>query len=141
MMPIYANRNISILYRHSQRYLSARLKPHGIAVGQFLVLLRVMNAPNITQDGLSAALAMDKGTIARSVADLERKGFILRIPDEIDRRVNHVQPTEKTLLLRQDLIGIVDDLHGILYEGLSTDEIDQLVKLIDRMQINLLNSF
>ncbi|MEG2204199.1 MAG: MarR family transcriptional regulator [Oscillospiraceae bacterium] len=134
---LYINRSLSILYRYGQRYLSSRLQEYELDVGQFPFLMRVYNHAGLTQEQMAAELGMDKGTVARGVAQLEARGLIRRRPDEHDRRINHVYPTERAEALHPAMRGIVNDLHAILYQELTEPEIARAAELIDRMTDHL----
>jgi DNA-binding MarR family transcriptional regulator len=137
MRPIFANKYISILYRFSQRYFTQRLRGSGLEVGQLPFLLSLYRFPGLTQERLSATLGMDKGTTARSLAQLEKAGLVLRQCCKNDRRINHVYPTGRALDMQDDLFSVVEDLHDILYRGLSPQERQDVVRLLTHMAGNM----
>ena len=135
----YANRIISILYRHGQRYFAKALKEYElpIEVGDVPALLQIFHQAGITQEGIAANTAMDKGTIARSVARLEELGLISREGDERDHRVNHLYATEVGSSLRVPLSQIIEQYHEQLYKGLSEEEITETNRLLRHIQDNI----
>lgn len=132
-----ANRYISIIYRYSQRFFAAKLKPLDLEVGCMPALLQVCRHAGITQDGVAANTGMDKGTTARSIKQLAQQGFVIRETDSGDRRILHLFATRKGLDLLPEVEKVLGDLHTILYDGFSDDEIIQAVAYIRRMQENL----
>lgn len=76
----YLNRIISILYRHSQRYFTRAIQYRQlpVEVGHIPPLMQILRHNGITQEGICANTAMDKGTIARSVAQLVDLGLVRR---------------------------------------------------------------
>ncbi len=138
---IPANKFISMIYRYTRRYFVRELQASQLDAGQLPFLLHLYRAPGITQEQLSCALGMDKGTTARSVAQLEECGLAYRAPDEHDRRVNHVFPTPTALAREEALFAIVDRLHELLFEGFSPEERAQALSLIIRMKDNIEKEF
>lgn len=131
------NRTISILYRYGQRYLSARLRPLGLEVGQLPALMRICKTPGITQEQISLETGMDKGTTARSVQRLEEAGLVRRETDKADRRLNHIFPSPRAGAVEHEILAAVEGLHDILYEGMTELEITQAAVLMNRMKDNL----
>ncbi|MEG2174045.1 MAG: MarR family winged helix-turn-helix transcriptional regulator [Oscillospiraceae bacterium] len=137
MLNRYTNRYISISYRCMQRFLKRHLRQMNLDVGQFPFLLRLYIEPGSTQDQLAAQLGMDKGTVARGIAQLEQRGLARRQSDDHDRRVNHVYPTDQAHMLEKQLFAIVDELHDVMYDGLSREETEQFFSLLLRVADNI----
>ncbi|HEX2927480.1 MAG TPA: MarR family winged helix-turn-helix transcriptional regulator [Ruminiclostridium sp.] len=139
----YVNRIVSVLYRHGQRFLARKFKEYSIPfeVGQFPFIMQVYRNPGITQEGISANAAMDKGTTAHNIKQLEKLGLVQREIDANDRRVNHIYPTPKALEVKDKVFKIIDELHGILYQGFSEEEIPLIISLLSRIKINMENYF
>lgn len=135
----FINRIISILYRHNQRFLAQRLARFGLPleVGQIPALIQSYRYPGISQDGIAANTALDKGTVARAVKQLEDAGLIYREVDERDRRVNHIYPTAKALELEEQVFRLIRELHDILYQGFGPQEIEEASSLLERMKNNM----
>lgn len=136
-----ANRIMSFIYRYGRRYFARELRGLDVEVGQFPFMLAVLRSPGMTQEQLSDFLGMDRGTTARSLAALETQGFVLRIADEQDKRVNHIFPTDKAIDCRERLFEISESIHEVLFEGFSAEEKDQLCRCLIRMQINIRKEF
>ena len=132
-----ANRYISILYRYGQRYLAAQLKPLELDVGLLPAFLQACRQPGISQDGIAQNTGMDKGTTARSVKQLEERGYIVRTDDPDDRRINRIRPTEKALALFPRVEAVLDGLHDLLYRGFTPEETETALRLLRRMKENL----
>lgn len=136
-----ANKYISMIYRYTRRYFARELQAFKLEAGQLPFLLHLYRCPGCTQERLSCALGMDKGTTARSVAQLEECGLVYRIPDRNDRRINHVFPSQAALMREDELFAIIDRLHKLLFEGFSPEEQTQALNLIIRMKDNIEKEF
>lgn len=135
----YINRNISILYRYGQKFLSQRLKELTplLEVGQFPFLLQVYRYPGISQDQISANVAMDKGTCARCIKQLESSGLVIKETDSEDRRINRIYPSETALSIKDQVFNIIAELHEILYKGFNQHEINNTISILNRMKNNI----
>jgi DNA-binding MarR family transcriptional regulator len=106
-------------------------------VGQLPALIQVYRHPGITQDGISANAGLDKGTVARTVKQLEDNGFVIRQIDSGDKRINHIFATKKGLESEEQVFQIIEELHEVLYEGLSDSEIAEAISLLEHMRRNM----
>jgi DNA-binding MarR family transcriptional regulator len=79
--------------------MSEALRPLGIELRHFAVLLVLVNRGATEQRDLVEATGSDKAGIMRVVDDLERRGLALRKPVPGDRRVRAVEITPKGLEL------------------------------------------
>jgi DNA-binding MarR family transcriptional regulator len=75
-----------------------RLRP-----GEFSTLLQILrgarneNEPRLTVSILSQMNHCTKSNMSQVVKELEEKNYVLRVPDEKDRRVIHLVPTEEAM--------------------------------------------
>jgi DNA-binding MarR family transcriptional regulator len=141
MIQKYINRTISRLYRDNQRFFAQWLKELQlpIEVGQLPALIQVYLHPGITQDGISANAGLDKGTVARTIKQLEENGIISKQTDEEDKRANHIFATEEGLSYEAQVFQIINELHNVLYKGLSDSEVEQAIALLERMRRNMID--
>jgi DNA-binding MarR family transcriptional regulator len=56
-------------------------------------MLEIGNVPGISQNGLARRLRVDKSTVSRIVAMLERRGWVQRSRDETDSRLYRLSLT------------------------------------------------
>lgn len=139
MPNVYINRTISILYRYNQCFISEKLEELALPleVGQLPTLMQIYHNPGITQEGISANACIDKGTVARTVKQLEDKGLVVREVDLRDKRVNHTFATEKAMEIKEKIFQLLEELHEVLYQGFSDSEIVEAMALLDRMRNNM----
>lgn len=89
-------RFVSIIHRLSHSYVYEEMGPGKIGCGEFGALMhlsRMSSKPS--QEELRKALEIDKGALARTIASLEDKGFLIRSKDRDDRRIRRLELTEK----------------------------------------------
>jgi DNA-binding MarR family transcriptional regulator len=66
-----------------------------ISIGEAHALLEIAREPGLTQNGLAARLRLEKSTVSRIAAMLERRGWVRRERDERDARFVRLQLTRR----------------------------------------------
>ncbi len=66
-----------------------------VSIGEAHALLEIAREPGITQNGLAARLRLEKSTVSRIAAMLERRGWLRRLRDEHDARFIRLQLTRR----------------------------------------------
>ena len=118
---------------HAAAVMSEALRPLGIELRHFAVLLVLVNRGPTEQRDLVTATGSDKAGIMRIVDDLERKGLAVRKPVPGDRRVRAVEITKKGLNLYDAAHVAAEPLAKHLVSSLKPAEAKQLTELLDRI--------
>lgn len=100
------------------------------------VLSLARESEPVTQEYLACSLAMDKGTTARALGQLEKKGYVTRRTNPENRRENLVSATPKARVTAQNLSGILTKAAEVFVQGFTPEEQAQLKALMDRMLAN-----
>ncbi|MFZ5654545.1 MAG: MarR family winged helix-turn-helix transcriptional regulator [Pseudomonadota bacterium] len=95
--------HIATLYRNMMRALNAEMAPLDMGSGRFAYLFVLYLHDGPAQHEIATRLQADKATVARTLAQLERQGYVRRVGDPDDRRQVRVYPTPRALALRGDL--------------------------------------
>ena len=112
--------------------MTEALRPLGIELRHFAVLLVLVNRGPTEQRDLVEATGSDKAGIMRVVDDLERKGLAVRKPVPGDRRVRAVEITPKGLELFDAAHVAAEPLAERLVSVLGPGEAEQLKDLLTR---------
>jgi DNA-binding MarR family transcriptional regulator len=70
------------------------LKPSGLKVTQYSMLVNIMRNPGIAVTELAKLLLMDQTTVTRNLRVLEKTGYISMNPDGSDSRVKRIRITD-----------------------------------------------
>ena len=108
------------------------LRPLGVELRHFAVLIVLVNRGPTVQRDLAAATGTDKAGIMRVVDDLERKGLAVRKPVAGDRRVRAVEITPKGLKLFDTAHAAAEPLGEQLVSVLGPGEAEHLKDLLTR---------
>jgi DNA-binding MarR family transcriptional regulator len=117
---------------HAAAVMSEALRPFGIELRHFAVLLVLVNRGPTPQRDLVQTTGSDKAGIMRVVDDLERKGLAVRKPVPGDRRVRAVEITPKGLDLFDAAHVAAEPMAQRLVAALEPGEAAQLVDLLTR---------
>jgi DNA-binding MarR family transcriptional regulator len=112
--------------------MSEALRPLGIELRHFAVLLVLVNNGPTPQRDLVEATGSDKAGIMRVVDDLERMGLAVRKTVPGDRRVRAVEITDKGLKLFDAAHVAAEPLAQRLVAVLTPGERDELTALLTK---------
>lgn len=122
---------ISILQRNTNRYFDLMLEEDGIGSGQQFFLLRIYENQDITMLDLSRLGSFDKGTVTKAVQKLTEEGYVTVTTDQNDKRVRHLNTTEKALPLIEKLYKIRNEWIDSILRDFDEDERLKLFNMLD----------
>lgn len=118
---------------HAAAVMSEALRPLGIELRHFAVLIVLVDRGPARQQDLVHATGSDKAGIMRVVDDLERKGLAVRNAVAGDRRARAVEITQQGLELFDAAHVAAESLAERLTAGLAPGEAEQLRNLLVRI--------
>lgn len=65
---------------------NARLSSHGVSTARFSVMCLVRDNPGVNQTAVAEALRAETSRMVLLIDDLERRGWVTRLPSTVDRR-------------------------------------------------------
>ncbi|MCD6107555.1 MAG: MarR family transcriptional regulator [Caldisericaceae bacterium] len=124
--------------RYSKSYIWGRLKKFKIGSGQSNILrLLSHEGDGISQEEISEQLDLDNTTVARTVQKLEKNRYVEKRKDKNDKRVKRIYLTKKAKKLKQSIEDARNDLMDILFNGISDDEFQAYINVLEKMYENL----
>ena len=133
-------KSFSIIHRYSIIYHIKALKKFKISGHQIGYIMNVCKAPGVSQEGLSAALGLNKGAVAKGVRPLIEEGYIQRIQNESDRRAYKLYPTDKAEELLSVAEGAMDAFSLVLTKGMTGAERKSFKMLLTKACNNVLEA-
>ncbi|MFJ2399383.1 MarR family winged helix-turn-helix transcriptional regulator [Streptomyces sp. NPDC087843] len=119
-------------HRRAASVMAEALRPLGIELRHFGVLILLADRGPTVQRDLVQATGSDKAGIMRVVDDLESKGLAVRKAVPGDRRVRVVEITRKGLELFDQAHAAAEPLAAQLVAHLGEGEPEQLTDLLNR---------
>lgn len=119
--------------RAHRRRAAAALAPLGLHPGQELLLSILAKRGSATQVQLARILGVEPPTIAKMVGRLEAAGFAERTPDPRDARAKLVSLTDQGADAAAHVATVWAELSALTHAGLTTEEADELTRLLARV--------
>lgn len=110
--------------------LAAQLRPFGVGIGQWAVLMFLWAHDGMTQAELARRVAIEPPTLARTIDRMVRDGLVTRVPDPLDRRVSRVKLTPHGAGLRDDLVVRAAGVNAAMTAELTDDEVSLLKRAL-----------
>ena len=107
------------------------LQKYDIAPEQRATLEIIKYEKDVNQTKIANILAKDKTTISRTLATLEKKGFILK--KQIDKRTNLIELTNKGEKILEESAFTIKTFRESLSSKLDENEINKIVELLEKV--------
>lgn len=104
---------------------------------QWVILKIADQYEGISQKDLAERAAKDTASVTRMLDILEKKGMIAREADSNDRRKFCIVPTKEGKNFIQDHLKYVKDFRKKALKDLTSDDIQQLKILLEKIQSNM----
>ena len=124
-------KNINILYRQFNLFLNHELSGVELNSTDLMYLGTLFMEDGVTQDDLAKDFCVDKAATARSMQNLEKKGIIIRKPDESDRRAKRVYLTDKAYKYKPLMESIQKKWMKICNTPMNDEEVIQFEKNLE----------
>lgn len=128
-----SKRQITKIAREASKLTIRMMKETGIGTGEFDLIHTVRHHPGISQKEICTLLNMDKGAVARRVANLEGKGYLTRRQNPADGRGQMLYATEKAESLKRSKVSVETAFYEWLLEGLSPAERETFTDLLQML--------
>lgn len=129
--PFDRRRSAGYLANHMARLFAQRLheriRPLGLAPGQFVTLLELWEGDGLTQRELVERLDVEQATMANTLARMERDGLIERRAHETDARAKTVHLTTKAVALREPAQAAAREVNAMALGDMDDADMDRFV--------------
>jgi DNA-binding MarR family transcriptional regulator len=119
--------------RSMAHQLAGELRPAGIGIGQWAVLLFLWARDGMSQAELSRVVAIEPPTMVRTIDRMARDGLVTRAPDPDDGRLTRIYLTERGRSLRDELIPKAIAVNTATLARLTPAEGRTLLRLLDKL--------
>lgn len=99
---------LSITDRYTKMHLDRELAPLGLNSSQHMYITKICSEPGITQDRFVTLFYIHPSNITRSIAYLEKTGFIKKEPLKTDKRTCCLYPTDKAIEANGQILHILE---------------------------------
>lgn len=134
---------ISKIHQLSQRVFSKILRDNDLDLfnpSQGRVIFLLLQKDNIPIHNLVEKTQLTKSTLSSHLDNLEKIGFVKKIPSEKDKRETFIVLTEKAHKLKHSYIEVSRNMSNLFYDGFSEEEINQFEGYLQRCLQNLIKN-
>jgi len=128
---------INHLSRQFTQSLNDELKSHGVAPGQFPVLMCLWEQDGLTQRELYERIKIEQATMSNTLKRMERDCLIYREPDPADRRSMRIHLTGMAKKLEDKLTKGAKAVNKTALNGIKKKERKHLMELLEHIGANL----
>ena len=125
------------------RVMHEHLAHHGISQGRFLVLMLLMEKPDVdypcpcTPAEIADMASVSRATVTGLLDTLEKDGFISRTPDPNDRRVTSISITDAGRAFMGKILPPHFRILAHLMKPLNDDERTALVSILNKISTHI----
>ncbi|MBU5439363.1 MarR family transcriptional regulator [Tissierella sp. MSJ-40] len=114
-----------------------RLMKLGITRVQWIALFYLGKYDGISQKELGELMDIKESTVARLIDRMEKEDYVCRLKDKDDRRITKLYLTEKGKKYRQECLPEGEKMAEIFTKGISQEELDIFMKVVDKILSNI----
>lgn len=129
----YIGRWFSVFHRLSISYVYEGLKEYNIGSGQIMFLLELYYCDGVSQEELSSYLSIDRANTTRAIKKLEQEGYVIRKPDEDDKRIKRMYLTDKAMEIKPKILDLMNQWENRLLGNLTYEESQTFINLIKKI--------
>jgi DNA-binding MarR family transcriptional regulator len=123
--------------RLMRRAFDVRARTIGVTRQQWRMLTTLSRHEGVNQGRLADLLDVEPITLCRMVDRLSEADLVERRPDPTDRRAWRIYLTDRARPILDELRSLADGLIDEALDGVSADERDTLMTLLERIRTNL----
>ena len=136
IIPPYAE-YFKTIARAAQAYHRGAFAEIGLSDVYAEYIRTICRNAGISQEELASRIGVYKSNVTRTLAQLERDGYVERRPNPADRRSMLVYPTDMAYEMLPVIVEVQSDWRAILTDRLSPEEKEQLAELLERVEDNV----
>lgn len=130
-------REIGMIARALDSISNIEFKDLDLTRGQYLYLVRIYENPGIIQEKLAEMIKVDRTTATRAIKKLEMQGFIQKLPDEQNKKIKKLFPTEKGKKVYPLLRREGEHSTEVALSGFTSEEKETISALLHRVRKNI----
>ncbi|MBG9543814.1 MarR family winged helix-turn-helix transcriptional regulator [Cytobacillus firmus] len=128
--------SINQFTRHFSKVLNESLVPLGLYAAQWTIIYRLKTGGPSTQKEISTYLGVEAPTMTRTLARLEKSGWIARTAGK-DKREKLISLTDAAILEYHNWLAAVRSSESNVLQNITEEEISTMIRLMAKMRENM----
>lgn len=136
--PVFA-KLIGMIGKAMSRSLTDRIREAGFDLNMedWIVLAHLWQKDGQNQASLGEIAGRHKTAVTRGIDHLEELNYVLRVPDQTDRRNKLIYLTNAGKALEESLRPIAEEMHKEALKGIPQSDLDRLHSTLRRVLVNV----
>lgn len=136
-VPIYPA--LSLIIKGHNTFFDEKLKGTVVSAAELPYIVRIYADNNkLTQRDLCNLFFVSEPVVARTLKNLEKKGFIIRNKDPKNRTRKLLSLTDSGIEISKRMFDINDEWEKLLFDNFTSDEIESYKSLTKALAVNSL---
>ena len=133
--------NLGMLINSAHRAMTKRFvqNAHESGLDQWMVLGPIWQSGDASQKELGDMCLKDKTSVTRIIDTLEQKNLVVRVPDQLDHRVNRVILTNAGKQLFYDVLPVMEKTREEVKKNIPDEDIEIFKNVLSSIIHNLEN--
>ena len=131
---------MAIMVRYSRIFAERKMKKYNLGFPEQMVLMHLVKYGQSNQEMIAKQHMIDKGTIAKTVNKLVEKGLISKSPNPENKRENMLEMMVSGEKMIQSMQDVLFEWNEKLYEGITEEERELLIRLHSQMTKNAIHA-
>ena len=137
-IPIYPA--MSLIAKGHNKFFDEKLEGTGVSAAELPYIIRIYAESNkLTQRDLCDLFFVSEPVVARTVKNLESKGFIIRNKDPKNRTRKLLSLTDRGFEISNRMFDINDEWEKAILKDMTSEEIESFKKAMRKIALSSLN--
>jgi DNA-binding MarR family transcriptional regulator len=124
---------ISGIYMKSRRIAEEALRPLNMTWPQFGALLNLLRGDDVTQRELAGKMEADTTTVMVLCNSMERRGWLNRVKDPSDKRVNRLLLTDEGRRVISQAFPLMLSKYQVFTEGITQENMELVLPILGEL--------
>ena len=130
---------LNLVHCKFKQFMNSIFAEHGfnLTAEQFLVMDTLWDEGIMSQQEIADIILKDKNSVTKLIDALEKKGLVIRIAGEEDRRQKMIHLTEKAVEVKEAITKIALESTDHIIKDIPKDELISFIKVLHKMADNI----
>lgn len=128
---------IHLTSRKISGYLNEHLKNYDLTPGQWSVIRVLALEDRICQRELASRCGKDQNNIKSILDKLEKKEYVVRMEDPLDRRIFRIHLTDKVREIINELELVYQEIMNKICFGIKKEELNEFERILEKFRENI----
>lgn len=135
-IPLYPA--LTLILKGHTRFFEEKLNGTNVTPSELPYILRLSVDEDVSQKEISELFGVSEAVVARTIKNLEKKGFITRKKNPENKIRKILSLTSKGHEISQEMFNIDEDWNDILFDDIEKEDLDSFNRVLKSLTVNSL---